>query len=116
MVVPDDDDGVVNDGIQNMLLVLGNMAGKRKDQAGEDMASAAVENVYMACTEINECVLDVFMDDGDITVTVTGMTRDDKADSGHVDWAATADGNVKLIGLVSTWDADAEPPPIVRSR
>ena len=64
----------------------------------------------MACTEINECVLDVFMDDGDFTVTVTGMTRDGKADSGHVDWAATADGNVKLIGLVSTWDADADSP------
>ena len=100
--------GVVNDG-SGITLVLGTMAGKRKDADGEDGALGAVENVHMECAEINECVLDVFGDDGDITVTVTGMTRDEKPDSGHVDWAPTDDGNVKLIGLASTWDADATP-------
>jgi hypothetical protein len=103
-----DGDGIVND---DAALVLGTMDGKRKDQDGDDTPSGAVANVNMACAEINECVLDlVFMDDGDITVTVTGMTRDDKDDSGKVGWETTDDGKVKLIGLASTWDADADVP------
>ena len=101
-----DSDGIVNDSA----LVLGTMDGKRKNQDGDDTPSGAVANVNMACAEINECVLDlVFMDDGDITVTVTGMTRDDKDDSAKVGWETTDDGKVKLIGLASTWDADATP-------
>jgi hypothetical protein len=109
MFVESGDTGAVN----TDALVLGTMAGKRKDSDGEDdVALSAVANVHMACAEINECVLDVFTEDGDgdFTVTVTGMTRADKADSGKVGWELTDDGNVKLIGLASTWDADADVP------
>ena len=61
----------------------------------------------MACAKIQECVLDVFTDEGDITVTVVSMTRDDVMDTSKVGWSASADGSaVTLTGMASTWDKD----------
>ena len=104
-------DASLTDGISGEVLTLGNTAAKRRDFADEnDAPLAAIQGAFMACPMINECVANAFVDDGDITVTVTGMTRLGKASSGVVDWMATADNNVKLIGLASTWNGDLDTP------
>ena len=97
----------VIEGISGDVIVLGNTAAKRRNFADDTDTPLGFQlGTRMACPMINECVLDAFEDDGDITVIVTGMTRDGKANSGLVSWTPTDDDNVKLIGMASTWDGD----------
>ena len=63
------------------------------------------EGFHKACAKIQECVLDVFSDEGDIVVTVVSMTRNDLMDSSKVGWSADG-ADVTLTGMASTWDKD----------
>ena len=86
-------DGVVN---SNNVLVLGTMDGDRED------ALDLREDVHMECTKISECVLDAFNDDGDLEISVTGMTQQGKSVSGLVGYTKTDSGAISLMGMAST--------------
>ena len=97
-----DDSGVVN----GDALVLGTQA---KDRGTE---LAAVANFHKACAKINECELDAFTDDNGekLMVSVTGTTRLDKDAGMTYVSSMPTDGSVKLMGEMSTWNADSTPP------
>ena len=102
-------DGVVDESINDQgapHLVLGIQDLKRRNSGNtEDLALAVRPGVHKACAKIHECVLDVFKDDGDITVTVVSMTRNDLTDTSKVGSSAK-DNDVTLTGMMSTWDKD----------
>ena len=80
------------------VLVLGTMDDDRADPGLE-----AAPGRNMICTKINECVLDVFSDQDDFDVSVTGMTQAGKAVSGLIRSEPTDDGKIRLIGMATTW-------------
>ena len=80
--------------------------------ADRETPLTAAPGLNAECTKINECVLDVFEDDDDITITVEGMTVQGNADSTKVS-AVVSDTDVTVTGMASTWiaaDPDADPP------
>ena len=104
-----------NDGVLDIsvstVVVLGVQERNHLNAAGtEDEDRSAVDGFYKAAKTINQIVLDVFTDDGDIeTVEVVSITRDDVMDSSRVGWSADG-ADVTLTGMASTWNADANPP------
>ena len=90
-------------------LILGVQDRKHRNAAdSEDEERPAVPGFYTACAMINSCVLNVFMDDGDTTLEVVSMTHDDVMDTSKVGWELDDDA-IKLTGMESTWDSDADP-------
>ncbi|MCY4481244.1 MAG: collagen-like protein [Spirochaetaceae bacterium] len=73
--------------------------------ADEDRGTAlpAVPNFYRECKSINSCVLAVFSDDDELTISVKGMTQEGKADTTKVGWSTTPSGAIELFGIASTW-------------
>jgi hypothetical protein len=67
--------------------------------------SSMRSNAFYSCEQFNECVLDIFTDDGDVIRSVS-----DPASSDNFSWVLNDDGMIVLTGLVSTYDADAETP------
>ena len=87
-------------GTGNAVLVLGIQDLKRRDH-GTIWAILPTYGCplrlgfHKACAKIQECVLDVFTDQGDIMVTVVSMTRSDLMDSSKVGWSA--DGRCRHV-------------------
>ena len=101
----DADSDTVIDASATTPLLLGTQVDKDRPTAA---ALSAVAGVHADCPKISECLLAVFADDDDFTVTVTGMIVGGKADSTKVGYKMTDEG-ITLTGMDSTWDAAATP-------
>ena len=68
---------------------------------GTQAATATLSDVGYSCAAFNECVLDLFTDDGDLMDSVTAPDGSD-----NFGWTVNVDGRVVVTGLVPTRDTD----------
>ena len=106
-IADDDTNGIVTTSERSgaAVLILGVQDRKRRNDQNLVDEPLIASLFHKECAKIQECVLDVFTDDGDFMVTVVSMTRDDVMDTSKVGWSADGDA-VTLTGMASTWDKD----------
>jgi hypothetical protein len=64
--------------------------------------SSMRSNAFYSCEQFNECVLDIFTDDGDVIRSVS-----DPASSDNFSWVLNDDGMIVLTGEMSTYNPDS---------